>query len=369
MKKYIYMMLVVLTAGFASCSNDDIPMEEDVTMKTFDVTFVIDPSDVVEGYKFEWDAGELQVVPDDAQLRLRILIYDSNGEIVDLLTHKQSNYQSTWSIKTELEAGTYTALVISDVINTNNPDVEEYWTLENYEKIKDARLSKNQKWLGYQKEILGMNSMLFSVENSNTSISINVNPIGAACYLLIRNLEAYSGIINGYDLVTNHNVTYAFWDSSFELKIEKDIASNNGDDVWDRFNTSVGGCINLKDYEFGEGTGYNFHAFFYLLPSQKQNFAFVADEELEMGSEMFLSEIKNGEQYVFYCELGFQYDGFASNRCYDVTGRTFDEWYEEWYREWIGFIPMGKTVYHEMSKPMFMQKMNNSVYIKDLIKK
>ena len=30
MKKYILMMLVVLAAGFASCSNDDIPMEENL---------------------------------------------------------------------------------------------------------------------------------------------------------------------------------------------------------------------------------------------------------------------------------------------------------------------------------------------------
>lgn len=364
------MMLVVLTAGLASCSNDDIPMEEKVTMKTFDVTFVIDPSNVVEGYKFEWNAGELQVVPDDAQLRLRILLYNSNGELVEMLTHKQSNYQSVWTEKAQLEAGTYTALVISDVINTNNQDVKEYWTLEEYEKIKDARLFKNQKWLGYQKEILGMNNMQFSVKGSNSSISIDVNPIGAACYMFIRNLEEYPGIIDGYDLVTNHNVKYAFWDSSFKLKTEKDIAPSNGESVWDRFNTSVGGCIGLKDHDFVEGKHYSFSAFFYLLPSQKQNFAFVADGTLEMGQQIFLSEIEAGEQYVFYCDLGLQHNNFASNLCYDVTGQTFDEWYKKWYRDWIGYIPMGTTNgNYKISESMFLQKSNNVIYIKNLIKK
>ena len=68
MKKYILMMLVVLAAGFASCSNDDIPMEEKVTKKVFDTTFIVDPSCVVEPYRFEAWAGQLSTVPENAQL-------------------------------------------------------------------------------------------------------------------------------------------------------------------------------------------------------------------------------------------------------------------------------------------------------------
>jgi len=191
MKKYILMMLVVLAAGFTSCSNDDIPFEEKVTYKTFETTFVVNPSGVVKPYRFESYPGELTALSSDAQLRLRILIYNSDGILVDILTNKQSNYQSVWSAKKLLEAGKYTALVISDVVNTNNPDVEEYWHLEDYEKINDAKLIREFNYLGYQKEILGICSVPFSVVSSASDVSLNLKPVGAACYFQIKNLEKY----------------------------------------------------------------------------------------------------------------------------------------------------------------------------------
>ena len=367
MKKYILMMLVVLAAGFTSCSNDDIPMEEDVTMKTFDVTFIVDPSNVVEGYKFELNPGELQVVPDDAQLRLRILLYDSNGELVETLNHKQSNYQSVWTEKIQLEAGTYTALVLSNVINIDNPNVEEYWTLENYGKIKDARLSKNQEWLGYQKEILGINNKQFSVSASNLSVSVDLEPVGAACYMYMSNLETYPGI-DGYSLLTNHNVKYAFWNSSFDLKTEKDIAPNEGEDLWDRFNTTVGGCVGLSEIDFGNVKGAYFDAFFYLLPSQKQYFTFAAESAVEVGSLMYLPEVKAGGQYFFLCELGAQYDNFAFSGYVDVTGKTIDSLLGETSVQYSNLRV--QEIHNAMSTSVFMDKSNNNVvYVKDLMRK
>ena len=191
MKKYIYMMLVVLTAGLASCSNDDISMEENVTKKIFETTFIVDPSGVVEPYRFESYAGELSIIPSEAQLRLRVLIYNSDGELVDMVTHKQANYQSSWSVKTQLEAGEYNALAISDVINTNDPEVQEYWILKDYEIISKAKLEKETNFFGYQKEILGICHVPFSV-TSTSDVLIDLKPAGAACYFTVLEFDAFS---------------------------------------------------------------------------------------------------------------------------------------------------------------------------------
>lgn len=352
MKKYIIMMLVVLTAGFTSCSNDDIPVEQDVTYKTFETTFTIDPSGVIEPFRFESYQGHLSKVPDGAQLRLRLLIYDSNGEIVDLLTNKQSNYQSTWSVKTELQAGSYTALVVSDVINTNNPDVQEYWTLKDYNKINDVKLMKNLDWLGYQKEILGVGHLQFGVQGSNSTVSLDLRPAGAACYFYSENEGDYP--ITFWNM-TNMEFKSVFWDSSYNLKVEKEIS--------DSYKYALGGIeLSVGTYAM---------SFVYLLPSQNQYFAYYCETEddfFRAGDEMCISDIKAGEQYFFMCFYLSGYNGYQVVNGYDnVTGSTFDEWLSGDSR---GRSVEIAKVYnnHEMYESVFMKKMRNAVLIKDLIK-
>jgi len=368
MKKYILMMLVVLAAGFTSCSNDDIPFEEKVTYKTFETTFVVNPSGVVKPYRFESYPGELTALSSDAQLRLRILIYNSDGILVDILTNKQSNYQSVWSAKKLLEAGKYTALVISDVVNTNNPDVEEYWHLEDYEKINDAKLIREFNYLGYQKEILGICSVPFSVVSSASDVSLNLKPVGAACYFQIKNLEKYTNV-KSYALFTDHKINYGFWNSSFKMDFDRDISS--GSTLWEGFNDQVGGVIGLDEIDF-EGTGNDFTAFFYVIPSEKQYFVFVAEttDVFEIGTQMYIPEVKEGEQYFFICELGVQYGNYARTSCYDVTGISYDEFYK-WYWEDLKQYNISRTMntHDGVFSSLSMQKKDNAVYIKNLINK
>lgn len=350
MKKYILMMLVVLTAGFTSCSNDDIPMEENVIKKIFETRFIVDPSGVVEPYRFESWAGQLSTVPEDAQLRLRLLIYNSDGEIVDMLTHKQSNYQSVWSVTTNLEAGAYNALVISDVINTNDPDVDEYWSLKDYGKINDAKLIKTPNYLGYQKEILGMGNIQFSTEVSNINKSIDLKPVGAACYWAVEN---YDSDPNKFWFTSNMDVNSLFWDSTYKLQVNKEI---------------------FKGYEFAyggvtlQGEDYNMSVSF-LLPSQNQWFAFWynTDDFYMIGEEICVDNIKAGEQYFFLCSYHPTFDNYAISKCYDVTGKTFDEWYMEYLKVYSSLGTM--SVINKKSAQMVMPKMDNTAFIKDLINK
>lgn len=350
MKKYILMMLVVLAAGFASCSNDDIPMEEKVTKKVFDTTFIVDPSGVVEPYRFEAWAGQLSTVPENAQLRLRILIYNSDGEIVELLTHKQSNYQSVWSVTTSLEAGTYNALVISDVINTNDPDVVEYWTLKDYGKINDAKLIKTPDFLGYQKEILGMGNIQFSAEVSNSSNSIDLKPVGAACYWAVENYESCP---NAFWFSSNMDVNSLFWDSTYKIQVSKEVFND--------YKYAYGGVtLQANDYNMSVS---------FMLPSQNQWFAFwySTDDFFMIGEELHIANMKAGEQYFFLCSYHPTFENYAFSECYNVTGKTFDEWY--WDSMKLYESSRAMSVINKKPAQMSIPKMNNTAFIKDLIKK
>ena len=355
MKKYILMMLVVLAAGFTSCSNDDIPLEEKVTYKTFETTFVVDPSGVVEPYRFESYPGHLTVVPSDAQLRIRILIYNSNGDLKDVLENKQSNYQSLWSAKKNLEAGTYMAFAISDVVNTNNPDVTEYWNLKDYDKISSAKLIKESYWLGYEKEILGISNFQFSVGSSNSTHSVNLKPAGAACYFSIYGLKKYTDVIN-YSLLTDHKVNYLFWDSSFELKPNKEVVSGAG---IDGFNEMVGGVDISPDISED-----SFTAFFYIFPSKKQYFnycAFLNDgRAVLLGEQVYVDEIKAGEQFYFTIHLGSNYNNNGYSQGWDVSGQTYEEW-KKWNQNSRSSISV-----NSINLPV--RTSYNMAYIKDLLK-
>ena len=359
------MMLVVLAAGFTSCSNDDIPLEEKVTYKTFETTFVVDPSGVVEPYRFESYPGHLTVVPSDAQLRIRILIYNLNGDLKDVLENKQSNYQSLWSAKKNLEAGTYLAFAISDVINTNNPDVTEYWNLKDYDKISSAKLIKESYWLGYEKEILGISNFQFSVGSSSSTHSVNLKPAGAACYFSIYGLKKYTNVVN-YSLLTDHKVNYLFWDSSFELKPNKEVVSGEG---IDGFNEMVGGVDISPDISEDR-----FTAFFYIFPSKKQYFnycAFLDDGgAVLLGKQVYVDEIKAGEQYYFTIQLGSNYNNNGYSQGWNVSGLTYEEW-EKWNQDSRNSISsnsiyMPMRISNNMVYLQAFKENNNSKLLKDI---
>ena len=186
MKKYIYMMLVVLTAGFASCSNDDIPMEEDVTMKTFETTFKINPKTVIEPFTWEFNSGELQTFDEKYQLRVRLLLYNQVGDYIGEDIQKFPNYMVTMESSMQLQAGSYKAIVITDLelkkpYPLGGDYVEEYWKLSDY---KEGNLSKlkitSAGYTGGKNKILGISHQNFTIApNGINEVKIDVEPAGA----------------------------------------------------------------------------------------------------------------------------------------------------------------------------------------------
>ena len=185
MKKYILMMLVVLAAGFTSCSNDDIPLEEDVIMKVFNATFKINPKTVIEPFTGEFKPGELQIFDENYQLRVRLLLYNQVGDYVGEDVQKFPNYMVTMESSKQLQAGSYKAVVITDLeLKSSSSEKgypKEYWNLNNY---KGSSLSKlkitSTGYTGGKNKILGVSCQNFTIDpNGNNEVKIDVKPAGA----------------------------------------------------------------------------------------------------------------------------------------------------------------------------------------------
>ena len=180
------MMLVVLAAGFTSCSNDDIPMEEDVTMKTFETTFKINPQTVIEPFTGEFNPGELQIFDERYQLRIRLLLYNHVGDFIYEDVQKFPNYMVTMLSSKQLQAGSYQAVVITDLeLKTSYSDedyVKEYWMLSNnYKELNLGKLKiADAGYTGGKNKILGVSCQKFTIDpNSNNEVKIDVKPAGA----------------------------------------------------------------------------------------------------------------------------------------------------------------------------------------------
>lgn len=185
MKKYIFMMLVVLAAGFTSCSNDDIPLEEKVTYKTFETTFKINPKTVIEPFTGEFNPGELQIFDENYQLRIRLLLYNQVGDYVGEDIQKFPNYMVTMESSKQLQTGSYKAVVITDLeLKSSSSEknyVKEYWKLSDY---KDSNLSKlkiiDAGKTGGKNKILGVSCQNFTIDpNGYNEVKIDVKPAGA----------------------------------------------------------------------------------------------------------------------------------------------------------------------------------------------
>ena len=86
MKKYI-LLVCVFVAALTSCTNDDITI-------SYATNFKINPATVIAPFTWEWEAGDLESFDTDYQLRVRLLVYNSDG----ILEKEDMQYFSNYSV-------------------------------------------------------------------------------------------------------------------------------------------------------------------------------------------------------------------------------------------------------------------------------
>lgn len=187
MKKYLSILAVLFTVLLMSCSNEEIPTKNLTTIK-------VNPATIMSKFTYQINPGDLDGVGSDSKLRIRLYIYDGNGNLFVTQEKKIENYLTTASFEMFLDEGigVYKAVVITDVISNKPGSVAEYWKVTETEKLSSIRVTYIGSDFNYgSQEILGISS---TIVYSGSDKTIDVEPAGALICTHIENIHAYSDI-------------------------------------------------------------------------------------------------------------------------------------------------------------------------------
>ncbi len=186
MKKILFLLLIA-TIGFTSCTNDEIEIG-------YNTTFKVNPSTVVAPFTFDYKAGELESFNTNYKLRVRLLIYNKDGILVQEATDYFSNYASLMNTTLSLSPGEYTAIATSDIVKMSNDKITlEYWTLHNHKNLSTTEI-KDEGYIGGENRILGISKKKFNIKGLNDNIKIDIQPAGAVVYIMYRNIHYFSDV-------------------------------------------------------------------------------------------------------------------------------------------------------------------------------
>jgi len=287
MRKYILALLVFI-AGLTSCTNDDITI-------SYATNFKINPLTVISPFTFEVTAGQLESFGSDYKLRIRLLIYNSEGTLVKEDTQYFTNYATVMSSSQDLPNGEYISLVVTDVVKyVDNTVTFEYWNLSDHNKLGETKI-EDAGYIGLQNKILGISKTNFTVSNaSNDDITINVQPAGALIFVYYANIRTYSNVVT-YGLKEAKTGESCIFDNQGNYSVS--VENNNGSFDWwlDR--------MDLADFEKNIQ---NVYSFVFVLPMSNLNLKFEAitdnNEKVNL-SDVITINPKAGEEYLFQIDL------------------------------------------------------------------
>lgn len=306
MKKYFAIFAVLFTVILSSCSNDDIP----VTQST---TFKINPATVIQPFTYEINPGDLEGISSGNSLRVRLLVYNSEGILVKSETQYLSSYASLMSTSLELSMGDYTAVVITDVVERSESDISfACWELSDESSISTAKIT-DKGYIGGKSKILGLGSTKFTVSNISKDVVINPTPAGAVLCVMFRHIHTFSDV-ESLVLETNRTSDYLVLnkDGGYNVAVE----NNNNNYSW---RTAF---IEPSDYP----NSTNIYGYYFVFPTNNISYRFRIDVD---GADSVYSNampfnITAGSEYYFELDLcDPDFDNGISYCGYEITsGRS-----------------------------------------------
>lgn len=192
MRKTLYLLTVLMAVLVSACTNEEIPIKHDVH-------FRVNPYTVISQFSgIELMEGALNTVGNDYQLRLRMLIYNSDNILVAQDSVFDSNYKMKHSFNVDLEEGEYTAVFSSDVVMKDKS--LEFWHLLGTERLSTTTF-KDAGLIGVYRKILGLAVKHFSVNGSLES-NIDLESAGALVRVWYHNWNIFTNV-EGYRLLSN----------------------------------------------------------------------------------------------------------------------------------------------------------------------
>lgn len=286
MKRHIIWCMALVALIFTACKNEDITVSRSVNFK-------INPYEVISGFNFEVNAGELESFSSDYKLRVHLLVYNENGFLQASDVQYLTNYQSIMNSTLNLPEGNYTAVAITDVVEYNDGVTFQFWEITDTERIAELKVT-DAGYIGLKYKILGITNYDFTVKQGNIDHTIRVQPAGALMLMYATNVHYFDDLnIIRYQLDMNKSSDFCTFnnDGSYEVAVE-----NNG------------GSYDWRLCYF-DPADYNnaVYAYYFVLPLGITSFQWYCKDSggswYYAGDEMSVN-IKYGEEYLIYLELG-----------------------------------------------------------------
>lgn len=290
MKKCILILAAIMAVVLSSCSNEDITVKKSITFK-------VNPNTVISGFK-EYNPGDLTVIDSSFELRVQLLIYNENDQLVTKDVQYFNDYAHIMTSTLELNDGEqYKAIAITDIIQRSEDF--EYWTVSDKESLKTLRIS-NTGYIGSQYNILGIANQDIIVSGTN-QINIDVQPAGSLMIVVYDGIKYWSDV-SEYQLGINRNADYVTFETSGNPEWNINASSNFD---WRISNITVADWADspeittIYDYVFSLPYGNTNVRFEALVSSGWLGLTTADSINLGRGSEYFIyCDIENQEMYI-----------------------------------------------------------------------
>ncbi len=281
MKKYFAILAAVMAVFMSSCSNDDIEVRKSTVIR-------VDPSTVMSNFTYQLNAGDLDGVDSDSELRIRLYVYDGNNKLVESKEQKISNYLTTASFNVFLDdADNYKAIVLTDVTTDKPQYVYEYWEVTDPDMLTTLTVeyTQNDNVVYGDQEVLGI---AYQSVRAGEEVLIKPKPAGAIILTQLWNLHAFD------------NISPWIWVKGSRGNGTINFSSNNQvtyNPILDV--TPYLAAVNLREYNKGSHVWY---AYKFIMPQTNFRLSlYFGDEERNVfyykDSDAFTVEA--GEEYTF----------------------------------------------------------------------
>lgn len=248
MKKNLVYLAVLFFVILSSCSNADIPLVKSITFK-------VNPSTVVSSL-LEFTAGDLSSIDSDENLYVSLYIYNEAGNLVSSDVQKFKDYTHIMNSVQIIEAGEYTVVASTQIIDDND---YKYWDIFGTENLSTFTV-KDKDLIGGSAKILGLSAQKVSVNSSTKEVFVNVECAGAVALVQVMDWNRYSNVAT-FGLMSNKSCDDVTFDYNGGLNYSVETKSDYS-------------CWMAKwtyDSKYSSGYGYTF-----MFPYTNINMAFVA---------------------------------------------------------------------------------------------
>lgn len=286
-KNVLYLLAAFVTVMLSSCSNDDMHLD-------ISVNFNVDPSSVVSSF-VEVTPGDISnLAMYDAKLRIRLFIYNEQGNLVVSDYAFSNDYTHIKQFKVNLPNGKYTTVAITDVVFN---DGTETYTLSRQDNLTTMTLTYRDS-IGGIASILGLTAEQRQIDSYSKDFVLKVKPAGALIVCRIDNWNCNNSIEFPFDNITKYHLVSNKLNSGLTL-------DSYGNPLYSVNTTSILGYHWFSEsrhpaFEFGHGYQFQF-------PTQNVSLMFLGvnskNQTLPLGKSEVFDIVEGEEYYIIYDKL------------------------------------------------------------------